>query len=179
MRKLFVVLAATGAAALLSGFAAQGQEMPRFSWSTAVGAGIGLNRPSSAPVVWRVTGYYNVSRRFSAGAGTGLSFYEKALVPVFADLRLLVARPRRFTPYAECAAGYAFAPHGDANGGFMFGPSAGVQYALRGGMHLFFSAGYEWQELERLKKCANPYFAAEFGEKLRHGTLLLKAGVLF
>ena len=51
------------------------QEFPRFSCSTSVGTGFGLTRPSSVPVVWRVTGYYNVSRRFSVGAGTGVSCY--------------------------------------------------------------------------------------------------------
>ena len=39
------------------------QEFPRFSCSTSVGTGFGLTRPSSVPVVWRVTGHYNVSRR--------------------------------------------------------------------------------------------------------------------
>lgn len=53
------------------------QELPRFSCSASVGTGFGLTRPSSVPVVWRVTGHYNVSRRFSVGAGTGVSCYEK------------------------------------------------------------------------------------------------------
>ena len=88
-------------------------------------------------------------------------------------------RPRRFTPYAGCAAGYAFAPRRDANGGLLLNPELGVQYALRCGVHLFFAAGYELQRLERLRKYEGCWFSAEFAEQLSHGTLLLKVGVLF
>lgn len=159
--------------------AACGQAPRRFCFSTAVGAGIALSEPASTPLVWRVAGYCRVGRRFLAGAGTGLSFYEKTLVPLFADVRLLVTRPRRFTPYAGCAVGYAFAPGRTANGGFMLNPSVGVRYALLSGTELFLAAGYEMQKLERLKKYAGAHFAAEFGERLRHGTVLLQAGILF
>ena len=131
------------------------------------------------PVVWRVTGHYNVSRRFSVGAGTGVSCYEKTLVPLFADAKFLLMRRRSFTPYAGCAAGYAFAPRRDANGGLLLNPELGVQYALRCGVHLFFAAGYELQRLERLRKYEGRWFSAEFAEQLSHGTLLLKVGVLF
>ena len=140
---------------------------------------VGLTRPSSVPVVWRVTGHYNVSRRFSVGAGTGVSCYEKTLVPLFADAKFLLTRRRSFTPYAGCAAGYAFAPRRDANGGLLLNPELGVQYALRCGVHLFFAAGYELQRLERLRKYEGRWFSAEFAEQLSHGTLLLKVGVLF
>ena len=155
------------------------QELPRFSCSASVGTGFGLTRPSSVPVVWRVTGHYNVSRRFSVGAGTGVSCYEKTLVPLFADAKFLLMRRRSFTPYAGCAAGYAFAPRRDANGGLLLNPELGVQYALRCGVHLFFAAGYELQRLERLRKYEGRWFSAEFAEQLSHGTLLLKVGVLF
>lgn len=86
---------------------------------------------------------------------------------------------RSFTPYAGCAAGYAFAPRRDANGGLLLNPELGVQYALRCGVHLFFAAGYELQRLERLRKYEGRWFSAEFAEQLSHGTLLLKVGVLF
>lgn len=116
---------------------------------------------------------------FFGRAGTGVSFYEKALVPLFADVKFLLTRRRRFTPYAGCAAGYAFALRGDANGGLLLNPELGVQYALRCGMHLFLGAGYELQRLERLRKYRGSWFSAEFAEKFSHGTLLLKVGVLF
>lgn len=179
MRKSLILLAAMVLSAPLFCITALGREPSRFSCSTAVGTGFGLGRPSSTPFVWRITGYYNPGRRFSVGAGTGLSFYEKALVPLYADAKFLFARPRRFTPYAEFAAGYAFALRGDADGGLMLGPAVGVQYALRTGMHLFFSAGYELQKLERLREYRGDWFSAGFCEKLSHGTLLFQVGVLF
>ena len=74
------------------------QEFPRFSCSTSVGTGFGLTRPSSVPVVWRVTGHYNVSRRFSVGAGTGVSCYEKTLVPLFADAKFLLSAAAALRP---------------------------------------------------------------------------------
>lgn len=177
MKKLFVVLAAMLLAA--PAIAVRGQKMPRFACSTAVGMGFGLGRPASTPFIWRVTGYYNVGRRFSVGAGTGLSFYEKALVPLHVDAKFLLARPRRFTPYAECAVGHAFALRGDANGGLLLNPAVGVQYALRGGMHLFLSAGYELQKLERLREYRGDRFSAAFCEKLGHGSLSFQVGILF
>ena len=109
----------------------------------------------------------------------GVSCYEKTLVPLFADAKFLLMRRRSFTPYAGCAAGYAFAPRRDANGGLLLNPELGVQYALRCGVHLFFAAGYELQRLERLRKYEGRWFSAEFTEQLSHGTLLLKVGVLF
>lgn len=72
-----------------------------------------------------------------------------------------------------------FRTRGDANGGLLLNPELGVQYALRCGVHLFFAAGYELQRLERLRKYEGRWFSAEFAERLSHGTLLLKVGVLF
>ena len=174
MKKLVFLLAAAFAAVTASG-----QTASRFACSTALGVGIALNEPASTPVVWRATGYYKVSARFWAGAGTGISCYEKTLIPLYAEARLLLLRPRRFTPYAGCAAGYAFAPQKEAKGGFLLSPAVGVQYALCGGRRIFVAAGYELQRLERLRRYDGPYFSAQFAEKLSHGSLLLQVGFLF
>lgn len=174
MKKLILILTAAVAATALSA-----QNGSRLSCSAALGTGVVLGEPASAPFVIRISGYYRVSPRFSAGAGTGLSRYEKPLVPLYADLRLLLTRPRRFTPYAGCAAGYAFAVRRDANGGVLISPALGVRYALGGGYRLFFEAGYEMQRLERLRAYAGPLVSAQFAEKLRHGTVMLKIGFLF
>lgn len=174
MKKLISILIAATAATALSA-----QNGSRLSCSAALGTGFVAGEPTPAPFVVRIGGYYRVSPRFSAGAGTGLSRYEKTLIPLYADVRLLLTRPRRFTPYAGCAAGYAFAVRRDANGGVLFGPALGVRYALGGGFRLFFEAGYEMQRLERLREYTGPHFSAQFAEKLRHGTVLFKLGFLF
>lgn len=173
----FFILTVVG---LITACAASGQGVSRFHVSVSLGTGVAaLGEPASTPVVWRVTGSYDLGTRFSVGVGTGLSFYEKTLVPLFADARLLLTRPRRFTPYVGFAGGYAFAPSGEAKGGMMLSPAVGVQYALRGRGALFFEAGCEWQRLERLREYEGRYFSAAFAEKLRHSTLLLKVGVRF
>lgn len=174
MKKLLFLLTAAFAA-----LSATGQSGPRFSFSTALGTGISMSEPACTPLLWRVTGYYNVGGRFAAGVGTGLSFYEKTLIPVYADVRLLVTRSRRFTPFLQCGAGYSFAPQSNANGGIMLAPAVGVQYALRGTMRLLLSAGYELQKLERLRKYAGGGFSAQFCEKLGHHAISLKFGFLF
>lgn len=169
------VLAAAG---MFVACAAWGQGGARFHGSMALGTGISLSEPASTPVVWRVTGSYDIGARFSVGIGTGLSFYEKTLVPLFADARLLLMRPRRVTPYVGFAGGYAFAPSGEAKGGPMFSPAIGVRYALHGRGVVFFEAGCEWQRLERLREYEGRYLSAAFAERLRHRTLLLKIGFL-
>lgn len=157
---------------------AQGQTR-RFSYAMTIGTGIALNEPSSTPFSWQVAGYYNIGSRFSAGIGTGVSCYEKTLIPLFGDVRFLMIRPRRFTPFLECSAGYAFAPGKDANGGLYFNPSIGVKYALRSGIKLLLSTGYEIQKMERLKSYNDNYVSSGFSEKLRHNSISLKAGILF
>lgn len=177
MKKLIFLLAAAFVA--LSASAQTERTVPRFSFSTSLGTGIAMSEPSSTPFLWRITGYYNVSRRFAVGAGTGVSCYEKTLIPLFADARFLLTRPRKFTPFLQCGVGYAFAPQSDANGGFLLDPAIGVQYALHGRSRIFFSAGYEMQKLERLKTYSDSHFAAEFAEKLNHHAISLTLGFLF
>ena len=165
-------------AAVLAAVTASGQSESRFAYSTALGVGIALNEPASTPFVWRAAGYYKISARFWTGAGTGISRYEKTLIPLYAETRLLLLRPR-FTPYAGGAAGYAFAPQKEAKGGFLLSPAVGVLYALCGGRRIFVAAGYELQKLERLRSYDGPYFSAQFAEKLSHGSLLLQIGFQF
>lgn len=174
MKKVILLLSVFLAAA-----SADAQSVRRFSFATDFGTGIALSEPASTPFLWRVTASCNIGRRFSAGAGTGLSFYEKTLIPVFADMRFLVARPRRFTPFLQCAAGYAFAPDRDANGGLLFTPALGVQVGLPKGLCVVLSLGYEQQKFTRAKRSANDFFSAAFEERLNHRTITLRAGLLF
>ena len=78
MKKLILLLAA--ALVSLTASAQATRSVLRFSFSTTLGTSISMSEPSSTPALWRVSGYYNVSRRFAAGVGTGLSFYEKTLI---------------------------------------------------------------------------------------------------
>lgn len=152
----------------------------KIAFTTTIGTGLPMmNTPSSTPFTWQVSGYYDLSDRWSAGVGTGLSFYEKMLIPLYGNVRFKIGRERKFTPYVECAAGYSLAPSGNANGGFFMNPSIGIQYPLKNKMKLQLAVGYELQELERLKKQTDNYFHKEFEEKLSHHTISIKLGLRF
>ena len=114
-----------------------------------------------------------------AGIGTGLSIYEKALIPLFADAKFLIIKPRKFTPYIKCGVGYSFAPDKNANGGFYLNPSAGVEYSIYKSKKLFLALGYESQKLEQLKTQKQSLFTAEFAEKLIHNAISIKIGFIF
>lgn len=150
-----------------------------FIFGTTIGTRIALSTPESTPFTWSLLGYYSIGRRFSAGIGTGLSFYEKTLIPLFVTAKFTLLPLRKFTPYLECGAGYSFAPDPNANGGFYLNPSVGLQYTLRENKKIFLTLGYELQKLERLKNYENSLFRAEFAEKLRHHSISIKVGFLF
>lgn len=149
------------------------------TFGVSVGTAIAMSQPASTPFEAHVTGWYNVSPRFMAGAGTGVACYEKTLIPVYGDLRFLLTRPRRITPYIACAAGYAFAASCDANGGLYLNPNIGMQWAVRNRIRLFFAAGYQIQRLERLKTQTGSWFSSAFHEQLQHHAISLRIGVLF
>ena len=134
---------------------------------------------SAMPFTWQVSGHYKLTERFSAGIGTGLSFYEKALIPVFADIRYQLAAAQRWVPYLQCSMGYSFAPEKDVNGGYFFNSTIGIQYAIHDKTKLLLGIGYEIQNLERLKKHESNEYATEFQEKLHHNSISIKLGILF
>ncbi len=151
----------------------------KFVVQTSVGTGIALSVPSTTPVLWRVAGQYRVVERLSVGAGTGLSFYEKALILVFANARFLMTKPHKLTPFLECRVGYAFATCHDANGGFYLNPVIGVRYAVGHRHGIFVAIGYESQDLERLKTYGSHFLKVEFAEKLRHRSIAVEVGFGF
>lgn len=175
MKKIFLTLVVLSV--VVAGVKAQDNK--RFSFATTIGAGIPMSTPSSTPLEWQMLGYYNFNQRFSAGIGTGISVYEKALIPLFADVKFNITKPRKFTPYLECGAGYSFAPDKNANGGIYLNPAVGVQWAVCLKMKLLLAVGYEMQKYERLKSYNNQYFEAEFKEQLNHNAISIKIGVLF
>lgn len=176
MRKF--ILATLLCAAAISGAMAQGNDARKFSFATTVGTGIPLGG-GPAHFSWQALGYYNLTEHWALGAGTGLSFYEKALIPVFGDVRYRIGRERRFTPYAEAAAGYSFAPDSNANGGVFINPSVGVRYRLNERLGLQLAAGLEIQGLERLRTHSDNYFHKEFAEELSHNMISVRFGLSF
>lgn len=158
---------------------ARAQPAHRFGGTVSLGTALALSEPARIPFTARIAGYYNLSGRLAVGAGTGIAVHEKTLIPVFAEVKFLLTRPHRFTPYLACGAGYAFAPATDANGGVCLYPCIGVRYARSGNRAWFLAVGYELQALERLKEYRNDLFTALFAEKLRHHALSFTLGFGF
>lgn len=174
-RTIFIILLSS----VIISAKAQNTFKEKISFATTVGTGLSMSEPSVTPFTWQVLGYYNLTDRWSMGAGTGLSFYEKMLIPVYGDIRFQIGRERKFTPYAELAIGYSFAPTSNTNGGSFINPSIGIQYPLKNKMKLQLAIGYELQDLERLKTHTDAYFSKEFAEKLNHHSLSAKIGLIF
>lgn len=155
-------------------------ELPAYlSFSTTIGTGISMSTPAHTPFSWQFTGYYNFSKRLSAGIGTGVSVYEKLLIPVFADVKFDLAKPSKFALYAECGAGYSFAASRNSVGGFFLNPSIGMEYTISCRKKVSFAIGYEIQKLRRLKKYENGLFTATFEEHLDHNSISIKTGFCF
>ncbi|MCM1531018.1 MAG: hypothetical protein NC048_05790 [Bacteroides sp.] len=155
------------------------QEGGRISLATVVGTGFGLNKPSYTPFIVQIVGDYNVNKHFSVGVGTGVSLYEKPLIPVFADAKVNVCKPRKFTPFIRCCAGYGLAVSNDACGGMYINPAVGISCVVPKRMKLLVQAGYEMQKLKRLKGYGNDIISTEFVERLNHNIISLKVGIEF
>ena len=112
-------------------------------------------------------------------SGSGLSVYEKLLIPLYASAQFYITKPRRLTPYLECHIGGSFATDREANGGFYLSPSIGAQFKVNRKFKLNLMAGYELQKLERTKKQEDPYFHTTFKEELSHHSITLKIGLTY
>lgn len=154
-------------------------EFRRFSYSTTIGTGLAMSTPSKKPFSWQVLGYYNITPHWAVGAGTGISIYEKPLLPLFANVKFRIIKPVKWAPYIECGAGYSLPLAQKSHGGFYLSPTIGVEYAAFEKAKLLFGIGYEGQKLDRSKNYQNSYFSSEFQEKLRHHSLAFKIGVVF
>ena len=174
MKKIILLIIASCTVAM-----ATAQKKEHFTFATSVGIRRDLSETAAHTFSLQVLGYYAITKRFSVGVGTGLSIYEKVLIPLFADAKFLIIKPRKFTPYIECGVGYSFAPNKNANGGFYLNPSAGVEYSICKSKKLFLALGYESQKLERLKTQKQSLFTAEFAEKLSHNAISIKIGFMF
>lgn len=176
MKKIILVMLFSG---VIGGSKAQVPETKRLTFATGIATGVAMSEPAVTPFTWQVIGHYAVSKRCFVGIGSGLSFYEKTLIPLFADVKWLMTKPKRWTPFLECGVGYSFAPEQKVNGGFYLNPSVGMQYSLCRRQKLFLALGYDLQEFERLKTKTQSLFVAEFAEHLSHHSVSIKVGWIF
>ena len=64
----------------------------RLSYTTYIGTGFSMNQPSYTPFNWQIVSHYHISQRFAIGVGSGLSVYEKLLIPLYASAQFKVNR---------------------------------------------------------------------------------------
>lgn len=138
-----------------------------------------ISVPSYTPFEWHAAGLYNLNDHLALGAGTGLAFYEKTLVPVYGDIKYVFSRRHSLMPYVEYQIGYGLNFASKSNGGLYMNPSFGIQHSINNKMALTFSVGYEIQNLERLKTYENEFYESEFAEKLNHSSISFRIGLVF
>ena len=92
-------------------------DIKKISYTTNLGTGFPMSSPAHTPFTWEVMGHYHLNQRFAIGVGTGLSVYERVLIPLYANVQFFVTKPKKLTPYLACNAGGAFAPGKEAKGG--------------------------------------------------------------
>ncbi len=159
---------------------ADGQtDSKHFSYTTYIGTGLSMGQPSQTPFNWQIIAHYHIGQRFTIGAGSGLSIYEKALIPLYANAQFFMTRPKKLTPYLECNIGGSLAAAKETNGGFYLSPSVGAQVKLTQKLKMNIALGYEIQQLERLKQRTDEYFHTEFKEELSHHSITLKVGLTY
>ena len=173
MKRLIVTLIFSSCLLLMYGQT----EIRRFSYTSTIGTGIAMNKPSQTPFLWQLMAHYHLNRHFAFGAGTGVSVYEKVLVPIYGSIQLNLSKPRRLVPYLECNIGGAPAPDKETNGGLYLSPSIGAHWKISSALKLNVALGYEMQKLETIKKHQDNYFSTEFEEKLSHQTITFKIGI--
>ena len=124
------------------------------------------NNNKQAPFSVMMTNGYLFKKRFSAGAGFGLEFYEETMLPVYIDLKYHFNQ-RKISPFAAIQGGYSFPIENDDNsddvwnygqkhlGGYLFNAEVGMLINLQSYNALIFSLGYRHQLLSY--KQENPY----------------------
>lgn len=75
------------------------------TYTTYLGSGLSMSQPSHTPFTWELMAHYHINRHFTIGAGSGLSFYEKLLIPLYASTQFFFTKPKKVVPYLECNIG--------------------------------------------------------------------------
>lgn len=151
----------------------------KYSISAKVGSGISVNSPSATPFTLEALGHYNLTPHWAFGGGLGYGLYSNvSLIPLYANIKYTINPTTKYKLFADCSAGYGFALGKHNNGGFYFNPEFGVQRKLWGKTFLI-SAGYNVQNLERLKSSSNTYFTSQFIESVGFHSISIKLGIVF
>ncbi|MDR2916595.1 MAG: porin family protein [Tannerella sp.] len=151
----------------------------RYSVTINAGAGISMSSPDITPFGIETMAHYNLNSHWALGGGTGFGQYDNiSVIPLYANMKYTINPQAKYNVFADCSAGYGFAPEKDKNGGFLFNPEFGVQHKLWDKIFSI-AVGYESQKLERLKSNSDNYVSGRFVEKLDLSSVSLKLGIIF
>lgn len=160
--------------------AVMAQENPKqITYTTYFGTGIAMSEPSHTPFNWQAMAHYHIGKRWNIGAGTGISVYEKVLIPLYASTQFFITKSNKLAPYIECNLGGAFATEKKVRGGFYLSPSIGMQVGISQVLKINLAIGYELQKLKRTKGYTDEYFRTEIEEQLSHHSIAFKIGLTY
>lgn len=93
---------------------------------------------------------YQITPTFSAGIGTGFTYYDDPLsvVPLYIDITYSLGKGDAI-PFLFLRSGYSFSILTDTDvqvdeheGGYLLNPGAGIRFATKSGVGFYFSVGY-------------------------------------
>lgn len=151
----------------------------RVQMMVTVSTGLPISVPKRVPLSGQVQVDYQIAPCFQAGMGTGISVYEKCLLPLYAHLRLNLFRRPAYIPFVEVNGGYAFALSRQAGGGLYLSPAIGLEWPSGRRAKLLVGFGYVLQKFHRVKLYEGALLSSSYEEPLRHQALVFKVGVAF
>ena len=98
---------------------------------------------------------YSFASRYIAGAGIGIELYETLMLPLYADMRVILLK-NRVTPFVGLKAGYSFSLEDpepnwnesyDSHGGFTWGMGAGIFVWTNERSSLEINVSYRYQAI--------------------------------
>ncbi len=151
----------------------------KYSIAINAGAGISMSSPDITPFGIETMAHYNLNSHWALGGGTGFEQYDNiSVIPLYANVKYTINPLAKYNVFADCSAGYGFAPKKENNGGFLLNPEFGVQCELWDKMFSI-AVGYGAQKLERLKSNSDNYASSRFVEKLDLSSVNIKLGIIF
>lgn len=138
-----------------------------YVFRATVGTGIAFDVPSTTPVLTQLIAAKQLSKRWTLGMGTGLSVYEKALIPLFVHASYQIARWGDVSLIGEANMGGTI-----LHSGSYVAPAVGIRYH-----RYYLSVGYENQSFKRIKQFETPHFISSYREELSHHNATLRFGI--
>lgn len=127
---------------------------------------------------------HKIAPKFSAGLGSGYTHYDDplSLIPVFINLKLDLHRGN-IIPFLFLKSGYSFSILTDKNfdvddheGGWLFNPGVGIQFATKSDVSLYINTGFNLNHSQFKNEVFGNSTATN---KITYKRLLVGVGLIF